>query len=190
MWTVAWELYHDFPTLRRMLLGANRFHEALPQLAWVLGLKGAHSGCSFQTPYLGGSPWLENELIKSIMVIWEWFEYDTCLQVDFFFRFLSFLISFSICFHNFSLQPPPETRSLGHHLGRNVQCLRLVAKDAKSGKVSGKHNTCCKIDDLPCIIIFRHGVYCLSLKGKHSVSQGREKLIAISMRADPCAGKF
>ena len=28
MWTVAWELYHDFPTLRRMLLGANRFHES------------------------------------------------------------------------------------------------------------------------------------------------------------------
>lgn len=25
MWTVAWELYHDFPTLRRMLLGASRF---------------------------------------------------------------------------------------------------------------------------------------------------------------------
>lgn len=23
MWTVAWELYHDFPTLRRMLLGAQ-----------------------------------------------------------------------------------------------------------------------------------------------------------------------
>lgn len=27
MWTVAWELYHDFPTLRRMLLGATRIHE-------------------------------------------------------------------------------------------------------------------------------------------------------------------
>lgn len=85
MWTVAWELYHDFPTLRRMLLGANRFHEAALGFGPFLELirDAAFKHCC---------PWW-------FTFTWKWVDQINhgiwyLLAGGFFFRFLSLLISF------------------------------------------------------------------------------------------------
>ena len=118
------------PYLKTNAAGCQSFPWGLSVLAWGLGLKGAHSWCSFLT-------WkLVDQINHGDLIMIR--VYDTYLQVDFFSGFWVFFDivwkvrihlfpSVSFCFLS---NQPPETRSLGHHLGRSVQRLRLVAKDA------------------------------------------------------------
>ena len=163
MWTVAWELYHDFPTLRRMLLGANRFHEAL--LCWpgVWAWKELIHDAVFKHVIIVVHQHLE--------VSWSnqswWFDNDssmilTCRWI--FFRFLSFFdILWKVRIHLFPsvsfcfLSNQPQRLAVsGITSGEAFNAFASWQRTHYTLEVLGKHNTCWKIDDLPYIIVYRY----------------------------------